>query len=127
MNLHAIVAPIISAVNPLIPVGVQISTGFTTNADFTKTPSYAPSVTVMAQVQPLSGRDLRQIEGLNLQGTLKAIYLNGEIDGVVRVQLKGGDLITLPDNSVWLVSQDLESWNMTAGWTKAIIVLQDGA
>jgi hypothetical protein len=198
MNLHSIVAPIIGAVNPLIPVTLQISVGFTTNADFTKSPAYATpgaltasvtgtvldvtaiasgvlqdgqtlsdltsdllpntiiteqltgtkggigtyslnqaqtvdseamttSMTVIAQVQALSGRDLRQIEGLNLQGTLKTIYVNGRIAGVVRVQSKGGDLVTLPDGSVWLVSQVLEPWNATAGWTKAVIALQDGA
>ena len=58
------------------------------------------AVNLLAQVQALSGRDLRQIEGLNLQGTLRAVYLNGVIDGIVRVALKGGDLITLPDGSV---------------------------
>ncbi len=127
MNLHSIVAPYIGVVNPLIPVQLQASTGYATNSDFTTTPSYAPAVTVLAQVQALSGKDLRQIEGLNLQGTLKTIYLNGEIDGVVRAQLKGGDLITLPDNSIWLVSHVLEPWNLTAGWTKAIITLQNGS
>ena len=29
-------------------------------------------------------RDIQQLDGLNLQGTRKAIYLNGEIDGVRR-------------------------------------------
>jgi hypothetical protein len=31
-------------------------------------------------------RDVQQLDGLSLQGTRKAIYLNGEIDGVRRLR-----------------------------------------
>lgn len=84
------------------------------------------ALVILAQVQALSSRDLRQIEGLNLQGTLRSIYLNGALDGVVRVLLKGGDLVTLSDGSVWLVTLVPEPWNLTAGWTRALITLQNG-
>lgn len=82
---------------------------------------------IIAQVQPLSSRDLRQVEGLNLQGTVKALYVNGPLLGVVRPAVKGGDMITLPNGSVWLVTLPLEQWNDTAGWSKAVIVLQNDA
>ncbi|QPF81674.1 hypothetical protein IC762_17775 [Bradyrhizobium genosp. L] len=85
------------------------------------------ALVVQAQVQALSGRDLRQLEGLNLQGTLKSIYLNGDLAGAVRVSVKGGDLVTLPDGSVWLVTVVPEPWNLTAGWTHAVLTLQDGS
>ena len=85
------------------------------------------SYMVLGQLQALSSRDLRQIEGLNLQGTLRALYLTGDLEGVVRPTLKGGDLIILPDASVWLVTLVPEPWNLTAGWTKAIVVLQNGS
>lgn len=85
------------------------------------------SLTLLAQAQALSTRDLRQIEMLNLQGTLKAFYVNGALDGGVRVQLKGGDLLTLQDGSVWLVTIVPEPWVITAGWTKLIATLQTGA
>lgn len=127
MDLHAIVSGAIGAVNLNIVVSLKASTGFAQDASYKQVPSYAAPVSVTAQVQPLSGKDLRQIEGLNLQGTLKAIYINGAIDGIVRVAAKGGDLVTLPDSSVWLVSQILEDFNLTAGWTKAVITLQDGS
>lgn len=83
--------------------------------------------TILAQVQALSTRDLRQIEGLNLQGTLRALYVSGDITGAVRATLKGGDLCTLPDGSVWLVTLVPEPWNLTAGWTKCLITLQNGS
>jgi hypothetical protein len=85
------------------------------------------SLTLLAQVQALSTRDLRQIEGLNLQGTLKAVYLNGALNGGVRVQLKGGDIVQFPDGSVWLVTLVPEPWALTAGWTKMICTLQAGS
>lgn len=81
----------------------------------------------LAQVQPLSFRDLQQIDGLNLQGTRKAIYLMGAIDGIIRPDGKGGDLVFLPDGSVYLVAMVSEGWNISAGWTKVICTLQDGA
>lgn len=195
MNLHSIVAPYVSAVNPMVEIGVRSSVGSTTGPNGTRTPLYAtpgalsgsiagtvlsagaPSgllmpwqtlsgagvlpgtmiaeqltgargkagtyrvtrdqtvgpvsmataVKILAQVQPLSNRDLQQIEGLNLGGDKRAVYIDGNVDGVIRVALKGGDLVDLPDGSVWLVNQSLESWHDTAGWTKFCITLQDGA
>jgi hypothetical protein len=47
--------------------------------------AYAPfEAIVVAQVSRSAWRDIQQLDGLNLQGTRKVIYLNGEIDGVRR-------------------------------------------
>lgn len=124
MNLHAIVTPAISAVNPLVPVIVKLSTGWTTNADGTRTPTYTEVDGVSAQVQALTFKDIQQIAGLNLQGTRKAMYVTGEIDGLVRSTSKGGDLITMPDGSIWLVAMILEQW---PDWAKAAVTLQNNA
>lgn len=194
MNLNAIVSPVIGAVNPMISIGVLISTGpADTQPDGTRPPTYATpgsftgsiadtvltvtavtsgvlqpgqalagaaagtviteqlsgddggigtysvnkpqtlasttlttSLVLRAQLQPISWRDLQQLEGVNMNGTRSAIYVNGNIDAIVRVKLKGGDLVTF-NGDTWLVVQQLEGWNATAGWTKAAIVLQDGA
>lgn len=85
------------------------------------------SLTLFGQVQPLSTSDLKQIEGLNLGGIKKSMYVNGDLNSVVRIALKGGDLVTLPDGTTWLVATQVEGWNMTAGWTKVVMVLQNGA
>lgn len=126
MNLHSIVGPLIGSVNPNIQISVRVSTGSAIAADGTRTPTYADPVTVMAQMQPLTWRDIQQLDGLNLQGTRRAIYINGAVEGLVRSTNQGGDLITLPDRSVWLVAQILEGFDPTAGWTKAAITLQNG-
>lgn len=40
MNLHGIVAPVIGVVNPHTPVSIRISSGWTTDDDGTRVPSY---------------------------------------------------------------------------------------
>lgn len=104
MNLHAIASPFVSAVNPLIPILVQRSTGYNTNDDGTQVPSYTDPISVIAQVQALSAGDLRQIEGLNIQGEKRAVYINGRTDGIIRQDKKGGDLITMnPGKNTWFI------------------------
>lgn len=126
MNLHGIVAPYVGAVNPQILVSVQVSTGNAVSADFTPVPSYADPVQLLGQVQPITSRDLAQLEGINLGGVKWKIYLNGEIDGVVRPEKKGGDLVTIPTGphqGVWLTVAILEQW---PDWCAAAIVQQNG-
>lgn len=126
MDLHGIVSSAIGAVNPFVPVTIQISTGSTISADGTSVPTYDDSIEgVMAQIQPMTGRELSQVEGLNIQGTKRGMYLEGNIDAIQRLNQKGGDLITMEDGSVWLTVLILEAW---PDWVKAAITLQqDGA
>ena len=128
MNLHQIVAGSIGTINPFELLSVQVSTGSTTASDGKRTPAFADAVMVPGQVQALTYKDIRQIEGLNLNGTRRAIYLYGEIDGLVRPDRKGGDLITRQDGSVWLTALVLEQWNdgPTPSWVKIAATMQDG-
>lgn len=127
MNLHAIASGYIAAVNPFIPVSIKVSTGNTIASDGKRVPTYAAPVTVQAQVQPLSYDDMKHLDGLNIQGTRRAIFINGRVDGLVRVSNKGGDLITIASGvnaGVWLVAIVSEQW---PDWCKALVTLQDGA
>lgn len=124
MNLHGIAGPAVSAVNPRVPVTILISTGRTISADGTAVPTYDDPVTgVMAQVQPMTGRELAQTEGLNIQSTKRGLYIDGNIDAIQRLNQKGGDLITMPDGSVWLTVLILEAW---PDWCKAAVTQQNG-
>lgn len=125
MNLNQIAARVVRAVNPQVRVVVQISTGSQPNPDGTRTPTYADPIAVIGQVQPMTWRDIQQIQGLNLQGTRKKIYLNGEIDGLIRSTSQGGDLVTFPDGSTFLVAIVLEGWDLTAGWCCVAVTLQN--
>lgn len=124
MNLHGIVSGVVSAVNPKIRVQVQFSAGSTTGADFSRIGSYSAPVSMLGDVQPLTSPDLRLLDQLNIQGAQKAIYLSGNLQGVIRVTQQGGDLITLPDGTVWLTVTVLEQW---PDWVKAAIRLQNGS
>ena len=199
MNLHGIAGPYVGAVNPQIPVGVQVSTGPGSIApDGTQAPSYATpgalvgsiggtvltvtavgsgillpgitladataallpgttitgqlsgdpggigtysvnreqevaseamttSLTLTGQVQPITTRDLAQVEGINLGGVKWKIYLSGEVNAIVRPEKKGGDLITISTGrhqGVWLTVAILEQW---PDWCVAAIVQQNGS
>lgn len=191
MNLHGIVAGVISAVNPFVPVTVKVSTGDTDDVAGKRTPSYATpgaitasiagdvmtvsavasgklyagqtiagagvvagtsilrqisgisggagtyqvseaqtvasvgmttTLVVTAQIQALSFRDIAQMDGMNIQGTRRAIYFYGRIEGLVRPESRGGDLVYFPDGTVWLVAIVLETW---PDWCKVAATLQN--
>lgn len=127
MNLHGIAGPVVAAVNPNFPVSLQASTGSTVGADGTPTPTYAAAVSVLAQIQPMTARDLQQLEGVNLGGVKWKAYLYGEVDAVVRPESEGGDLITISSGrhqGTWLVVQVLEQF---PDWCCAAIVQQNGS
>ena len=120
MDLRAIANAGASVVNPNIIVTVLRSTGYTIGAGQRQVPTYAAPVTGPASIQALTATDVRQVENLNIQGTIRAIYLRGSLAGVVRPESKGGDLVKF-GGQAWLVVHILEAW---PEWTKAAIVLQ---
>ena len=127
MDLRTIANQVSNCVNGNLIVTVLRSTGFTTGVGYKQVPAYAAGVTGPAQIQALDSSDLRQIEGLNLQGAIRAIYLRGALAGVVRANSQGGDLVTIASPApaalvgTWLVTKVLESWPL---FTKAVIVQQ---
>lgn len=123
MNLHGIASGIVGAVNPPVPIVIKVSTGYTTAADGSRAPSYAAPVTVLGQVQALSYQDLAQMDGLNIQGEKRAVYINGRVDGLIREENKGGDIVTF-NGHTWLVVLVLEYW---PDWCKFAITRQDGS
>ena len=132
MDLRSIANQASNTVNSNIIVSIQTSNGFTIGAAGRQQPQYNPAITGPAQIQALDNSDLKKIEGMNLSGSLRALYLRGALAGVIRVDSKGGDLITIPPApgvpalrvGVWLTSKVLESWPL---WTKVVIVKQSPA
>ena len=126
MNLRAIANTVTRAINPNIAATIQTSIGATSAADGARTPTFSTQ-SAIAQVQPLSGGDLRQLDGINLSGTHCSITLTGVLNSTVRVSAKGGDLVTLADGpsaGVWLVIQVTEQW---PDWVRVAATLQNGA
>ena len=123
MDLRGIVNGVTATVNPNETVTVLRSKGYTISDDGARqVPIYDVPITGPAQVQALDNSDLRQIENLNIQGEIRAIYLRGVLAGVIRPDGTGGDLIKrgFPVET-WLVTKVLESWPT---WSKACIVRQ---
>jgi hypothetical protein len=129
MDLRSYANAVSNTVNPNILVTLQASNGFTIGAGQRQVPSYLPNVTGPAQIQALDGSDLKKLDGLNIQGDLKKIYLRGLLNGVIRPNSTGGDLIVITAPApayligTWLITKVLESWPL---WTSAAIVLQGG-
>lgn len=84
------------------------------------------TLTLWAEIQPITWRDTQQMEGLNLGGVRWKAYLYGQVDAIVRPEKKGGDLLTIPPGTrhagTWLIAQVLEQW---PGWVCAAITLQN--
>jgi hypothetical protein len=122
LAMHAIVGPAIGAVNPSTPATIMQSSGSTLNPDGTRTPTYTETA-MRIQVQALTSGDLARLDGLNLQGVMKAVYLTGRWHGAVRVGQQGGDLLKF-HGQTWLVVAPLEPYRT---WTKLAVALQNGS
>jgi len=130
MNLHAIASPAIGVVNPPVFCTVRTSTGYTVAGDGTQVPTYSTASDVPVQVQALAYTDLMKLGAMNIQGTRRKGYFYGNVEGLDRAAIKGGDLVTMPSlptfpgPTVWLVAQVLEHFE---GWTSVALTLQDGS
>lgn len=121
MNLHRIVSTAISAVNPRILATLRVSTGYSIGADTKQIPQYRTIENVPVQMQALSYTDLQKLSGLNIQGTRRALYVNGDVQGLNRAEIKGGDIFLCADGTEWLVVQALETW---PDWCKVCVTQQ---
>ena len=119
MDLHGLVAGAIGTVNPFVPALYYRSLGYVTAADGSRVPAFAQSIPLSVQKQELSYKDLQQIDGLNLQGILCAVYLRGHAYGVTR-GAGGGDKFLIAGQT-WLVVQITEQW---PDWCRTILNLQ---
>lgn len=108
MNLHQIVSGAIGTVNPFIDVTVRLYTGSTTDRFGKPVQSYNDEQ-ISGQLQPLSWKDLQQLDGLNITGVQKKFYVNGFFSATSRITQNGGDLLIIDDRT-WLIKTVLEWW-----------------
>lgn len=121
MNLNMIAAGVVGAINPPTSLEIYLSDGSQTLDDGTRAPKYLEPVTRSGQVQPLSSKDIEHLDALNIQGVQHTVFINGRVDGLIRAENKGGDIIIFPDGSQWLVNLVLEYWN---DWVKVAVTQQ---
>ncbi|MCM1513228.1 MAG: hypothetical protein NC112_09015 [Oxalobacter formigenes] len=126
MNLRGIANSAIQVVNPDQKIIWRQSTGYTVNENYEQVPAYEEHE-VAANIQALSGADLRQVDALNLQGTMRKVYLFGDVRAISRPDAEGGDLLLFPqvpggEVQTWLVNVVSETW---PGWCCVIVTLQN--
>ena len=104
------------------------NTGFSTNADFSRTPTYSNTL-MNAQIQGLQSDDIRLLNGLGIQGYRRKLYLWGAWTGLVRGLQKGSDLVVYPDGSTWKVMYVFEDYGHgisgQSGWCSIAVVYQN--
>jgi hypothetical protein len=123
MNLNAIAADLTRAVNPPVDAILWIGTGaYDTTSDGRRTPKWAAKFPVTIDVQEATFKDLKQLDGLNIQGVTNVAYINGALSAVSRVRRKGGDMVTLSATGEnYLTTAVLEQW---PDWCKVALTLQ---
>ena len=131
MNLAAIVGPIVDVINPPYVGSIVSNTGYVTDAAGHRVETTSTTTGVTFRVQALSGEDLKQMDSLNIQGIMRAVYVNTRVQGLNRAAMKGGDWLMIPtgltsavDGDTWLVTQVLEGWD-SSGWCKVAVTLQN--
>lgn len=131
INVRGIANAAIQAVNPNIPVTVKLPNGYTVDPITRRqVPAYITQ-NAQGQLQALDGDDLGQINGLNIQGTIRAMYLYGSLAGVIRPDGSSQSHVVFTSNEAgvvkereWGVFKVLESW---PDWCKVAIVYQEAA
>lgn len=131
MNLRGIANNAIQGINHNISVVVRLPNGYTIDpATRKQVPAYIDTH-AQGQLQALDGDDLKQIAGLNIQGSIRAMYLYGSLAGVIRPDGSSQSHIIFTSNEAgvtksrqWGVFKVLESWQT---WCKVAIVYQDSA
>jgi len=126
MNLRLLANRLTQVTNPNIQINWVQSNGYTTNDAGKRTPKTI-TLTIDAQVQALSATDLKHIDGLNINGVMRSVYLYGNAAGVVRADQIGGDILVFPEapnccNKNWLITQVMETW---PDWCHVIVTLQE--
>jgi hypothetical protein len=125
MNLRGIANKYIQVTNPNQEINWVQSNGYITDDAGKRTPKTI-TLTVQAQIQALSATDLKHIDGLNINGIMRSVYMYGNAAGVVRADQIGGDILVFPEtpescNKNWLITQVMETW---PDWCHVIVTLQ---
>ncbi len=119
IDVRAIANAAIQNINADVQVSIKQSTGYTIGAGRRQIPTYN-TITGVAQVQALDNKDLIKLEGLKLQGNMRALYLKGALHGILRADSLGNDMVIYA-GKLWIVVKVLETWPT---WTKVAILEQ---
>jgi len=109
MNVHGLASCCTGAVHPPVLATIRTSTGATGLPSGKRVPTYT-TTTGPVSIQALAGKDIQHLNGLGLQGVTRKAYCYGAVNGIIRASGQGGDLLTLPDGTIWKVATVFETW-----------------
>lgn len=121
IDVFGLAGSLCSNVNPRTQALIRISTGSTDNADGTPNVQYETTI-IEIEVQALTSEDLKQVENINQQADMRAVYLFGAAKALNRPLQIGGDILTFY-GSDWLITQSLEDWGNNE-WSKVVVTRQ---
>jgi hypothetical protein len=120
LNLRKAANSATKSINPNISAILRKYAGETIGPGRTPQPSYFPDQPVTIQLQPLSKGDLKHVDGMNIQGLVKSIHVNGNYFSVQREMEQGGDIFVI-NGETWLVVEPIELWD---SWCRLLVNLQ---
>ena len=125
MDIFGMANSAIQIVNENIPATWRRSNGYLIDNAGIQIPQYIDT-DIEVQSQAISGDMLAFTEGLNIQGVMRSVYMYGNVQGVVRSDERGGDLLLFPQTpgnpvQTWKVVSVVETW---PDWAHVIAVLQ---
>jgi hypothetical protein len=126
MNLRGLANSATRRANPNQTITWKRATGvITQDAAYARTPQYE-TVVLEAQVQAIDGEGLRRAEVLGISGIMRTVFIYGNMHGIVRTDMKGGDLLSFPElpgeaDKSWKIFDQVMNWS---GWSSAHVVLQ---
>jgi hypothetical protein len=119
------------SVNPNIPVAVSVSNGYGIDPLTLRQVPVFTTYDAEGQVQALDGDDLGQVNYLNIQGTIRAVYIYGNVSGVIRPDSISSAKLSFASNESgvikireWNVFKVLEAW---PDWCKVAVVYVEPA
>lgn len=125
MDIRALANSYTTRINDNLTINWVQATGYATDAAGHRVPTTSTTA-VQAQVQGVSGEDLKHIDGLNMQGVFRSVLMFGNVQGIERSKQRGGDVLQFPEipggaNSDWRVVSVMETW---ATWARVLVVMQ---
>lgn len=123
MNLHEVVSSAINAINPFQEISITSRGGYFTNEYGEREALENETITVMADIQPISSEDIKFINNYNQSSIYKSFYVSSDVHGINRPMAKSGDIVKW-NGQTYYVSSLKEGWYDTCGWNHFIGVLQ---
>ena len=125
-DVRKLANPLTQITNPNLTILWGQNQGYTVDNTGHRTPTIT-QVPIQAQVQGISASDMKHVDALNITGVVRSVHMFGNVQGVVRADQKGGDILQFPEvpNSPvrnWMVFQVMETF---ATWTRVLVLLQN--